>query len=91
MQGWFPWFASVERKAKTAASRAHYLREKNIVDSIVGQQQLAEREANKELGLFSKYGIDAAKSDFWCGTARHVNKGTILTVSLDLMFAIQTF
>jgi hypothetical protein len=71
MQGWFPWFASRERKARTAASRANYLKEKKIVDNIVRQQQLAEREANRELGLFSKYGIDTAKADFWCAVGHN--------------------
>lgn len=68
MQGWFPIFASAKKKAAIASRKARFLKDKAVVEELQQRQLLAEREANRELGLFSKYGIGAAKASFWCAT-----------------------
>lgn len=66
MQGWFPWFASRKDKAEAARLKKALRSRQAITRELQQEQQLAEREANKELGIFSDYGISVAKSSFWC-------------------------
>jgi hypothetical protein len=68
VQGWFPWFASAEQKQRTAVLRKRYEVRRAEADLIAHEQLYAEREANKQLGLFSTYGVGRAKENFWCGS-----------------------
>ena len=67
LQGWFPWFASSEHKQIIAKFRAA----RDQVGSEVSEAEhallLAQRDANKQLGLFSSHGKEIAKERLWCG------------------------
>jgi hypothetical protein len=73
LQGWFPWFASAKEKARIKPLKDQYEAQKHLADEKAKEFAIAEREANKQLGLFSAAGLARAREHFWCGLA-HATK-----------------
>lgn len=65
MQGFFPWFASQEKKAVISRFRDQRDQLQEKVNYAQTNLLYSQRDANKQLGLFSAHGVDQVKSRFW--------------------------
>lgn len=65
VQGWFSWFAPPEQKAVIATFRKTRDDLKVKVTDAEHALLLAQRDANKQLGLFSSHGKSAATDRLW--------------------------
>eukprot|EP00892_Ulva_mutabilis_P002339 jgi/Ulvmu1/12105/UM084_0030.1 len=63
--GWFSWFASAEQKQVIAKFRGVRDELREDVSSAEHSLLLAQRDANKQLGLFSSHGKEVAKERLW--------------------------